>query len=313
MRGNIMNTIGHLYNIQHFSLDDGPGIRTTFFLKGCNLRCPWCHNPEGMQPQPSLLYNPKKCIACKSCLNVCTSGAHVFANGNHYYNREKCELCFACTSFCPTGSLEKAGFNISPPDLLSESLVDQVFYNVSGGGVTFSGGEPLLQSLFLSECMTLIKENGIHVSVETSCSIPRKNLDLVKDFTDLFLIDIKSPYPEYYRTVLNGNLQLVINNINYLLLCNKKIIIRVPLIKGFNVSGTIDETWEKYLELFQSFNGVQQIDLLPYHRYGENKYELLNMECKTNAEQLLTDDELFGLFSSGINLNLPMHCEAIDK
>ena len=159
---------GYVSNIQRFSTQDGPGLRTTVFLKGCPLRCPWCHNRETWLPAPSLLYYAKECVLCGACAAACTKGVHEFIGSQHLMRREKCAACGNCARECPTGALELRGETCTPEELLDPVCRDRPFYEQSGGGVTFSGGEPLMQFDFVKQCLHLLRDGGVHICLDTS-------------------------------------------------------------------------------------------------------------------------------------------------
>ena len=182
---------GRIFDIKRFAIHDGKGIRTTVFLKGCPLKCEWCHNPEGISPHPQLAYTMEKCVNCGECVNACKSGAHKMINGAHTLNLSVCRACGECESVCLGGALKFYGRSVTPEDTAEIILKDKCFYDISGGGVTLSGGECLMQSEFCLEIMKVLKANGVSCCVDTSGCVPRENIEMVIDNTEMFLYDIK--------------------------------------------------------------------------------------------------------------------------
>ena len=190
---------GYVSNIQRFSTQDGPGLRTTVFLKGCPLRCPWCHNRETWLPAPSLLYYAKECVLCGACAAACTKGVHEFIGSQHLMRREKCAACGNCARECPTGALELRGETCTPEELLDLVCRDRPFYEQSGGGVTFSGGEPLMQFDFVKQCLHLLRDGGVHICLDTSGW--GGHAAELAPLVDLFLWDIKHTDAEKHRAL----------------------------------------------------------------------------------------------------------------
>jgi len=276
-------TRGLVFDIKRYSIHDGPGIRTTFFLKGCPLSCWWCHNPEGISPQPVLLRHPNRCIGCGRCIAVCPSGAWSRkADGRLSHDKEKCTLCGICADTCPPSAIEIAGREMTPGDVVQEAQKDIPFYDESGGGVTFSGGEPLLQSRFLFACLLKLQDEEIHTAIDTSGYCEEKNILEAAEIADLFLFDIKHIDPkrhEYYTGVSN---RIILSNLGKLdeTLVRRgrgRINIRMPLIPGINDD---TENLEAVAELSASLKTLSGVNILPYHSTGEGKYRNLVMEYK---------------------------------
>lgn len=265
-----MSTIGQITHIQRFSVDDGPGIRTTVFFKGCNLHCPWCHNPETVLAQPQLAFYKNGCVNCGRCNMVCP--AHVMTNGIHSLNRNLCRTCGNCVGVCSGRCLELIGKSVLPAELLEALLQDREFYNNSGGGVTFSGGEPLLQADFCALLANLCSQNGLNVLVDTAANVPFSAFEKVLPFVDVFYVDLKGGTDKAYQ-LLGGNLSLVLNNL-YRLVCRKaSVVARIPVIPNHNDSV---EDMEKIANLLRTV-GVREVHLLPFHNHGSYKYEALDL------------------------------------
>lgn len=258
---------GTIFDIQRFSTHDGPGIRTTVFMKGCPLRCKWCHNPEGLTPSPKLQYFAEKCIGCKRC-------------------GEKSKLTDA--QKCPADALKVCGREIDVDTLIGEVLKDRIFY-AEDGGVTFSGGECLMQADFVAEALSRIKELGIHTAIDTSGYAKWSEFEKTLPFCDLYLYDIKCITPSVhkeYTGVLNA---LILENAKKLSDMGKDIWIRVPVIPDFNNS---ESEMTAVAEFVSSLPSVKQVTLMPYHTLGASKYETLGMEYPFDAAKKITESEL---------------------
>ena len=251
----------NIFDIQRNSFVDGPGIRTTVFFKGCNLHCQWCHNPESQSFKKQMLFYKDKCTGCGKCREVCPS--HLV----------KCNFCGKCKIYCPSNARKICGKEYTSDEVLAEVIKDKAFYDNSNGGVTFSGGECMLQIEFLTEILKLCKENGIHTAVDTAGNVPWGYFERILPFTDLFLYDIKVFSNEKHEKYTGVSNELILNNLKFLFESGAKIWIRIPIIPTVNDSG--DEM--KKIKDFLSPYKPQKIELLPYHRMGENKYSALNM------------------------------------
>ncbi|MGI6663989.1 MAG: glycyl-radical enzyme activating protein [Christensenellaceae bacterium] len=259
---------GLIFDIQHFSLHDGPGIRTTAFLKGCNLSCAWCHNPESIAKEISIGYESVKCIQCGACILACPMDAHKMTPEGHIFVREKCTACGTCVKVCMANALIQCGKRYESDTLLKELLRDKKLYDISGGGVTFSGGEPLLQSGFLAEMARLLKKEGVHVAIDTALNVPWENIERCMAYTDLFLVDFKLFDNAAHKTYTNVPNERIKENLRYLSLADKPIWIRIPLLQGVN-----DALQNHYdtAEFLATLKNIEQVDLLSYHNFGIEK------------------------------------------
>lgn len=256
---------GTVFNIQPFSVQDGPGIRTTVFFKGCNLRCAWCHNPESWSGTPEVQQLPEKCIGCGACAAVCPHRAHRWEEGVHTIDRTRCTGCGACTAECFAGGLTLTGRTLTADEVMTRLLEDKLYFQNSGGGVTFSGGEAMLQLPFLKELLTRCRAAGIHTAVDTAGHLPFSAFEEILPFTDLFLYDIKAIDPDVHRRLTGVDNRHILDNLPRLLERGATAIVRVPCVPGGN--------WEEMPAIARYLQGkaVERVELLAYHRLGEGK------------------------------------------
>ncbi|BBO81001.1 pyruvate formate lyase-activating protein [Desulfosarcina ovata subsp. sediminis] len=268
--------------IQSYSLQDGPGIRTTLFIKGCPLHCPWCHNPETQSPNKEIYHYRSKCTACGRCVEACPTGASFLDAGPDAalvlsYDRTRCVGCAACVAACPSGARSAVGQAYQLDDLAGRAVADKPFFDNSGGGVTISGGDPLMFPEFTRRLAKRIKKEGVHLAVETSAFPKFALIEPLLPYVDLFIIDIKTLDPIKYRDVIGGSLSRILSNIERLLRLEKAVRIHLPIIPAFNDTPNDFKAYIAYLAPLA--NVLDGVDVLPFHAYGENKYTLLGREA----------------------------------
>ena len=259
-----------------YCVHDGPGIRTTVFLKGCPLRCWWCHNPEGLSPRRELIYREDRCLKCGDCVTACPNGANASGNGSIHITRELCRQCGACVDRCVAEARELIGKIMSVNEVMKEIEKDIPFFDESGGGVTFSGGEPLLQPEFLLDLLKACRHRHIHTTVDTSGYAPPALLAEVREFTDLFLFDLKSMNDAVHRENTGVSNELILTNLRMLAARGSRIQARLPLIPGVN--DTASHLTDAGTLL--SSLGLRDVQVLPFHLTGIDKYPRLGLQYK---------------------------------
>ncbi len=257
-------------DIQRFCMHDGPGLRTTVFLKGCPLRCFWCHNPETQSPEPQLLYHSAKCIACGLCAS-CPAGAHTFENGIHRFHASACVGCGRCTEHCPTGALSMAGRPMSSEEIIETVLRDQAFYGADGG-ITLSGGEPMYHPEACLELLRMAKEKGLHTAVETCGHFPSQYVEDLCRYTDCLLWDVKDSVSERHKKNTGVSNSLILENLKRADAYGTPIILRCILLRGINLN---EAHLRRVRTLFDSLRHGLRIDYLPCHALGGAKEEAL--------------------------------------
>lgn len=287
-----MMNCGVVFNIQRFSVHDGPGIRTTVFLKGCPLNCVWCHNPEGIAAEPEIARSPNRCIECGECVEVCPQRLPIPGVVAAQEAVDLCLVCGACAETCPCEARQVAGWEMTVDEVMVEILKDQIFFEESGGGVTFSGGEPLWQAGFLRQLLLACREQGVHTVVDTSGLAPWEELESVAGLTDLFLYDVKLIDDRAHRKFTGVSNAQILANLRRLGDGRQRIWVRVPVIPGINDS---HENLEATADLAASMSGVERICLLPYHPLGEDKLRRLGQRAALAGLERPTETDMQGL------------------
>lgn len=278
---------GTVFNIQRYSLHDGPGIRTIPFLKGCPLACKWCSNPESQKPQPEIMYQKSNCIHCGKCFEACRYGA--LSKENPYMvDRDRCVACGACAEVCPTNALVLKGKKMTVWEVIHELQKDENIYRRSDGGITLSGGESLSQPKFTRELLRACKERGWHTAIETTGMTTKEIIESVMPFVDLALTDIKIIDPSIHKNVTGVDNQIILENL--IRISNlTKTIVRIPVIP--NVNDNI-EAIREIAEFTKLMKNINEINLLPYHNFGENKYNLLGRIYPLHGVKELPKDKI---------------------
>lgn len=260
---------GLVFNIQRYSVHDGPGIRTTVFLKGCPMACLWCHNPESQDARPQIMVMENRCIRCGQCATVCPAGEGTL---DPAARAAECTRCGACVEACPTQARQMVGRTMNAREVLAEIRRDALFYDQSGGGVTFSGGEPLLQHRFLHTLVAACRAQEIHTVVDTTGCAPWEHLAPLVPVTNLFLYDIKVIDDTRHRRLIGVSNRLILENLVRLSEARAQMWIRIPLIPGMNDS---DDDIDAVARLITPLHGIQLVSLLPYHDTGRMKFARL--------------------------------------
>lgn len=264
---------GLVTNIQKYSIHDGPGIRTTVFFKGCPLCCPWCHNPEGQGSGVQLIWQKEKCIGCGSCVEACPEQGLTLTAAGIVRDTARCRSCGACADACPALAWEQIGREYTADQLMAEIRKDAVFYEQSGGGVTFSGGEPLMQGDLLLELLNRCKAEGFHTVVDTSGFTSAEMITAAAKSTDLFLFDLKHMDPVQHEALMGVPLEPILDNLHLLRQMGASVWIRYPMIPGINDG---EQALDAMVQLMEEL-GLRDISVLPYHRWAEGKYVKLGL------------------------------------
>lgn len=278
---------GIVFNIQRFSIHDGPGVRTIVFLKGCPLSCKWCSNPESQSRHPVVMYDPSSCLHCGRCMDVCTRGAINPANP-YWIDRDKCGNCGKCAAACPAGALVLKGKTMSVGELVREIQKDETVFRRSGGGVTLSGGEPLMQAKFSAELLKACHAHGWHTAVETTGCGSESDIRMMFPHLDLVLMDIKNCRDDPHVQCTGVSNKLILKNAD-LISGIANTVIRVPVIPGFNDS---EKDIAEICRFAKTLHNIHTIHLLPYHTYGENKYALLGREYQMPDIKSPSEEEM---------------------
>lgn len=281
---------GTIFNIQKFSIHDGPGIRTTVFLKGCPLNCRWCANPESKNTEKEILYTKSACLHCNSCVNACPNRGLYFDEENMLrFSPDICTHCLSCVAACPSHALTAEGNVYTIEEVLQEVLKDRPFYEKSGGGVTLSGGEPLLQKEFTLNLLKALKSQGIHTAIETTAYTESEFFRQILPYTDLLYIDFKHPDDAMHQKMTDVSNRQILQNIRLAVNSQKDVVIRIPVIPRFNHSA---QTAEKYAAILKDI-GIRTIHLLPFHQMGQGKWDALGLDYLYQNDKNMKKEEVF--------------------
>ncbi|MBN1286339.1 MAG: glycyl-radical enzyme activating protein [Anaerolineae bacterium] len=278
---------GIVFDIQRFSIHDGPGIRTTVFFKGCSLRCFWCHNPESIRFKPEMQFFPDLCIGCGACLAACPNGARTLRDGVGGYDRTRCRACGACAEVCFSGATVRIGREMAADQVVAEVLADRAFYQTSGGGVTLSGGEPVLQRDFAYAILARCKAEDIHTAIETAGNYPWDDLAALLPVTDMVMMDIKHLDPDRHRAATGVSNERILENARRLARTGKPVHFRVPVVPTVNddpeAIGAI-AAFVRALADLRAVNGAREVplslELLAFHRLAADKYRSLALDYR---------------------------------
>lgn len=287
--------------IERFALHDGPGIRTVVFMQGCPLHCPWCSNPESQKIRTNLLHISTRCIGCGECSLVCPYQAISVKDNSPLFDRTSCQLCKKCATVCMQNAIKFVGEKVSTSSIMELVLRDKEYYINSGGGVTFSGGDPFVQFDALMELLLLCKKEGLHTAVETCGQVDIEKLKQAETYIDLFLFDIKHTNSELLKTTTGADLDIIIDNLNFLVSVNpNKVTLRTPIIPDFNNN---TEEIDRIFNLAKS-KKVEEIHLLAYHTLGKDKYTQMGVNYPFTTNKMITNDDLLPFKKRGEALGL---------
>jgi pyruvate formate lyase activating enzyme len=266
---------GNVFNIQRFSIGDGPGIRTTVFLKGCNLNCAWCHNPEALCHKPELQFISQRCILCGKCVSICPNGVHSMEKGERKIDRSLCQNCGVCVEGCVSGALSIIGKLMDTEVVVEAVLRDMEYFRNSNGGMTISGGEPMLQKEFIKEILQKTKALGIHNAVDTAANVEWQDFEDILPWVDLVLLDIKIFDALQHKAYTGATNERIFDNAGRLSREAVDIIVRIPVIAGVNDT---EENMKSTALMLKSFKRLKYVELLPYHNLGVEKLSRLGRE-----------------------------------
>ncbi len=280
---------GIIFDIKKYAIHDGPGIRTTVFFKGCPLACRWCHNPEGISVTSQRIYQQERCVSCGECIEICPQKAMTQTTDGIITDPAKCNLCQTCAEHCPAGAVEFVGLKVTVAEVMGQIEKDIAFYDQSGGGVTLSGGEPLMQPEFLLELLDACSKLDLHRTVDTTGYADTALILQVAQRTDLFLYDLKLMDDTKHRDFTGVSNQLILDNLKRLSENRARIQVRIPVIPGINTDA---DNIYRTADFVATLPGVEHVSILPFHNSALGKYSRLGMECMPSDIQSPSDEYL---------------------
>lgn len=297
---------GLTFDIHRFALNDGPGIRTTVFLKGCYLKCEWCHNPESQSFRPQLSFNPEKCLHCFECVKVCPNNAHKIKDKKHLVDWNLCDLAGKCVEVCPSGALKVIGTNTEVDFIISEVMKDKKYYDKTGGGITISGGEPMAQFEFTKELLIEAKKNGLHTVLDTCGYGEQKHYKEIMKYIDLFLFDYKFTDEELHKNYTGVSNKEILANLDFLYNNGASIILRCPLIPGINDN---EGHLNGIKNIIRKYPHLKSVEIMPYHNMGKDKAGRIGMQYRLsdikNAEE--SDKQRWINYFTDVKINVVLN------
>ncbi len=284
---------GLIFDIKRYAIHDGPGIRTTVFFKGCPLRCQWCQNPEGQESTPEIMVRSERCVEeCQDCVSQCPKGAISKDGEVILVDQSKCDFCAKCSEVCVYEAIDIIGREVEVQDVVDEMEKDRIFFDESGGGISFSGGEPLMQLDFLSALLEEVKKREIRITVDTCGYAPFDVFDRIRENVDLFLYDIKIMRDKKHKEYTGVSNQIIIENLRKLSEKGANIAIRIPIIPGVNDD---EENIQSIAKFLLSLDNIKHINLLPFHRGGIEKYKRLGKKIQAKAVPPPSSEKIEGI------------------